>query len=153
MYIKILHLIQIIAYVVVASQLIFYLMVLIDALKKVSLHNFLEQRQAVDSIFLKRYQPIYYTALLFTLIMVTINVYQALANALLLQSVALLCLVADITIARRKNAPINKQVNTYTPGDQNADWQSIRIQWLNFIRVRGIFIAIGLFALIVDLLS
>lgn len=152
MYTKILHLIQIIAYVIVASQLVFYLMVMIDALKKVSIDNFLEQRQAIDSIFLKRYQPIYYTALLFTLIMITAYVYQELASSILLQVIALLCLIADITIARKKNAPINKLVNTYIPGDQNTDWQRVRTQWLHFIRVRGIFIAIGLLALMIDLL-
>src|SRR5688572_21183124 len=101
MYIKILHLIQITAYIIVASQLVFYLMVMIDALKKVSIDNFLEQRQAIDSIFLKRYQPIYYTALLFTLIMVTANVYHELTSGICLQVIALLCLIADITIARK----------------------------------------------------
>ena len=152
MYIKILHLIQITAYIIVASQLVFYLMVMIDALKKVSIDNFLEQRQAIDSIFLKRYQPIYYTALLFTLIMVTANVYHELTSGICLQVIALLCLIADITIARKKNAPINKLVNTYIPGDQSTDWQRVRTQWLQFIRVRGIFIVIGLLALMIDLL-
>jgi hypothetical protein len=125
-------------------------MVLADALRNVSLENFLEQRKAVDAIFRKRYQPIYYLSLLFSGIMVAISVYQTDFLSITFHAVAFVCLMADVTIALKKNNPINKLVNCYATGDENIDWQDARLRWLKFIEMRGLFISIGLLSLLID---
>ena len=149
--VKLITFVQITTYTIVGSQLIFYLMVMADALKMVSLKNFIAQRKAVDSIFHKRYHPVYYSALLFSGIAAAATLYKADPISTTLQCIAFLCLVADITIALKKNAPINKFVNTYSHDDKEHDWETTRRQWLKYIEIRGIFISIGMLSLIVDL--
>lgn len=48
------------AYLMVTAQLLFYLIILGDALRTISIHSFLEQRQAVDALMVKRFKFIYY---------------------------------------------------------------------------------------------
>ena len=64
---KILRFLQLLTVLVVASQLMYYLFAMGEALKLISINGFLEQRQAVDALVAKRLRIAYYAALLLTL--------------------------------------------------------------------------------------
>ena len=58
--IRILHLLS---YVLVTSQVLFYLFILCKALKAVSLENYFELRKVIDSLMIKRFKFMYYSCL------------------------------------------------------------------------------------------
>ena len=96
---KILRLIQICVYLIITSQLLFYFIILSDALKQVSLENFLELRKIVDALMSTRFRVIYYSALILTLTVVVLT-FKKPDSILFVTSVsALVCVIVDVTIA------------------------------------------------------
>jgi len=148
---KIIRTLQVITYLLISSQLLFYLLVLGDALKLVSIENFMEQRKAVDSIILVRYKWLYYSSLLICIAAVIVSARKPISPFFISSAIALICLVVDVLIAVNLNIPINAQFNSYGEGTGLTDWNAIRLQWLDFIRYRGISIAIGMLSLIIGL--
>ena len=67
-------------------HLISYLLVLGDALKMISLPNFLEQRKAIDSLMVKRFKMVYYTCLGLSIVMVVLSAGRP-ASSLFISSV------------------------------------------------------------------
>jgi hypothetical protein len=149
---KILRLIQICVYLIITSQLLFYLIILSDALKQVSLDNFLELRKIVDALMSTRFRIIYYSALILTLTVVVLALKKPGSILFVTSAIALLCLIIDVTIAMKANVPINTMINQYTPGDITHDWNSLRFKWLNLINIRGYFIIVGVISQLVGLI-
>ena len=149
---KILRLIQICVYLIITSQLLFYLLILSDALKQVSLENFLELRKIVDALMSTRFRVIYYSALILTLTVVVLTFKKPDSILFVTSVIALVCLIVDVTIAMKANVPINSLINEYTPGNTNHDWNSLRLEWLNFINIRAIFVVVGMVSQIAGLL-
>ena len=54
--IKSIRLLHLISYMLVTSQVLFYLFILCEALKAVSLENYFEQRKVIDSLMVKRFR-------------------------------------------------------------------------------------------------
>lgn len=149
---KILRLIQICVYLIITSQLLFYFIILSDALKQVSLENFLELRKMVDALMSTRFRVIYYSALILTLTVVVLTFKKPDSILFVTSVIALVCLIVDVTIAMKANVPINSLINEYTPGNTNHDWNSLRLEWLNFINIRAIFVVVGMVSQIAGLL-
>ena len=149
---KILRLIQICVYLIITSQLLFYFIILSDALKQVSLENFLELRKIVDALMSTRFRVIYYSALILTLTVVVLTFKKPDSILFVTSVIALVCLIVDVTIAMKANVPINSLINEYTPGNTNHDWNSLRLEWLNFINIRAIFVVVGMVSQIAGLL-
>lgn len=147
--IQILRFLQLLSFLVVATQLMYYLFVMGEALKGISINGFLEQRQVVDALVVKRLRFFYYTSLLLTLTVAVLTAKQPASPAFITSVIAFVCLVADIAIALKGNGPINALVNTWAPGQPTtANWEAVRVQWLDFIRYRGIISAAGLLSLL-----
>src|SRR4030095_10630434 len=61
--IKSIRLLHLLSYLLVTSQVLFYLFILCKALKAVSLKNYFEQRKVIDSLMVKRFKFIYFFCL------------------------------------------------------------------------------------------
>ncbi len=61
--IKSIRLLHLLSYLLVTSQVLFYLFILCDALKAVSLENYFEQRKVIDSLMVRRFRFMYYSCL------------------------------------------------------------------------------------------
>lgn len=149
---KILRLLQLAVYLIITSQLLFYLFILTDAMKQVSLDNFLELRKIVDGLMGARFRVIYYAGLILTLTVVILLLKKTDSVLFITSCIALVCLIIDVTIAMKGNIPINTLINNYTPGDTSQDWSALRSQWLNLINLRGAFITFGMLSQMVGLL-
>jgi hypothetical protein len=68
--IKSIRLLHAVSYVLISSQLLFYMLVLTQAMKIVTLENFMELRKAIDPIFAGLPRILYYIALLLSLVAV-----------------------------------------------------------------------------------
>jgi hypothetical protein len=149
---KILRLLQLVVYLIITSQVLFYLIILSDAMKQTSLENFIELRKIVDGLMGTRFRVIYYAGLILTLSVVILLLKKPDSVLFTTSCIALVCLIIDVSIAMKGNIPINNLINTYTAGDTTHDWSALRIQWLKLINIRGGFITVGMLSQIAGLL-
>jgi hypothetical protein len=152
MTIKILKLLQMVAYLIVTSQVLFYLLILSDSLAQVSLPSFIELRKVVDALMEGRFRIIYYSALILTLAVVILSAKKPDSLLFITSSFALVCLIIDVTIAMKGNIPINALINSYTPGDSSQNWSALRLEWLRLMNIRGTFITVGFVSQLTGLL-
>jgi hypothetical protein len=148
--IKIIQLLQLVSYLLVTSQLLFYLVILIDALRVVSLQNFLEQRKVINTLFEGRFKAMYYACLVLSLTVVVISIKDVSSPIFITSLIAFICLVADVVLTIKGNGPLNARTNTYVVG-QRGNWEELRIDWLRFIKYRGYFSTIGMISLLAGL--
>lgn len=149
---NILRLSQLIVYLIISSQLIFYFFILSDALKQVSLQNFIELRKIIDITFGHRFKIIYYSGFILSLAVVIVNIKEAERIALFASVIALICLAIDIGIAMKGNVPINNLFNQFEANHGRQNWSALRTSWLKLINARAVFICIGMVAQFVGLL-
>jgi len=148
MAIKIIRLLHLLTYMLVTSQVLFYLFILSDSLKVVSLGNFFELRKAVDSMMIGRFKFMYYSCLACSLLAVVIAARHP-SSAFFISSVlALIFLAVDLVVTVKGSLPLNSLSHSYQPGSESVEWEGVRIRWLNYMKYRGIAIVIGMIALL-----
>jgi|SRR5688572_25182426 len=149
--INIVRLLHLMSYLIVTSQLLFYLVILGDAMKMISLNNYFEQRRVIDTLMTRRFRMIYYACLLLSLVTTMLAGIDPTSPFFISTMVAFLCVVIDVIIAQKKNIPLNSLSNTYVTGNENQEWEHVRNEWLKFIQYRGAFIVVGMTALLIGL--
>jgi hypothetical protein len=150
--IKSIRLLHAVSYVLISSQLLFYMLVLTQAMKIVTLENFMELRKAIDPIFAGLPRILYYIALLLSLVAVILSIQNPGSIIFITSCISFICIAADITIAMKYNVPINIQIDGYVQGDPgNTDWEMLRTQWLEFIQYRSFIGLVGVVSLITGL--
>jgi hypothetical protein len=149
--IHIVRLLHLMSYLIVTSQLLFYLVILADAMKMISLNNYFEQRRVIDTLMNRRFRIIYYACLLLSLLTTLLAGFAPRSPFFISTTVAFLCVVIDVIIAQKKNIPLNRLSNTYVTGSENQEWEHIRTEWLKFIQYRGAFIVVGMIALLIGI--
>lgn len=149
--INIIRLLHLLSYLVIASQLVFYLVILGDAMKLISLNNYFEQRRVIDMLMNRRFKIMYYACLVLSLITTILAGVAPASLFFISTALAFLCVVADVVIAQKKNIPLNTLSNTYKSANENQEWENVRTQWLKFIHYRGLIIMIGMTALLLGL--
>lgn len=149
--IKIIRLLQVVSYLAVTSQLLFYLIILIDGLKVIPIEHFLEQRKVIDQLMIGRFKFMYYACLALSLLMVILTAKDPESLLFITTAIALVCLLVDVVVATKGNGPINALVNTYAGEGPYAGWEVVRTQWLGYIQYRGVAITIGMLSLLAGL--
>jgi hypothetical protein len=144
---NIFRVLQLLAYFLVTIQLTYYLYLMGDAMKLVSLDNFYEQRKIVHTLVMKKHQPVYYVCLALSILMIILTIKQPASIVFICSCIAFLCLIADIIIAMKGNGPINNASENYISGAA-GNWEAMRLQWLKFINIRGVFSTIGFLSLL-----
>ncbi|MGZ5286837.1 MAG: hypothetical protein ACXWB9_06620 [Flavisolibacter sp.] len=150
--IKIIRFLQMFTYLVVVSQLMYYVFVMGTALQKVGINNFLELRKVVDPLVQQRHVPFYYAAILLLVLLILLTLKQWNSFRFITTVVALLCLVADIMMGLRESNQLNQVVNQYAFTPHPVDWEQLRIDWINKITIRGWISMTGFMALVAGLI-
>ena len=140
--------VHLLSYLVITGQLMYYFFVMATALQQVSIENFIEQRKIVDPLVRQRHIPVYYLCLVLSVAVVAIMASSWHSSLFISVLIALVCLILDIVLAKRKSVPINTLVNKHRIGDPGIDWEGLRIQWLSLIRIRGGISMIGFVSLL-----
>jgi hypothetical protein len=148
---KVLKLIQLLSYMMVTAQLLFYLLVYIDALKLLPIQDFIEHRKAIEPLIASRLKIIYYACLGISLLMIVLQIKEFNSLAFITSAIAFSCLLLDVLIALKGNVPINTIINS-TPFEMRNDWDALRATWLNFFVYRGILSLTGIASLFVGLI-
>ncbi len=146
------RLLHLLSYVLVTSQVLFYLFILGDSLKVVSLDTFFELRKVIDSLMIGRFKLMYYSCLALSIIVVVLATKNPHAAFFISSAVALVCLAIDLAITIKGSMPLNALMHTYSPGDKSINWDDLRTQWLDYMKYRGVFICAGMLSLLVGLL-
>ncbi len=63
--------------------------------------------------------------------------------------IGLLALVAEILLTLKGNLPVNDVINSWTPGQVPANWESIRDKWFNIFQYRQIASISGFASLLI----
>lgn len=146
--IKSIRFLHLLSYLFITGQLMFYFFIMADALRKVGIENFVEQRKIVDPIVRQRHVPVYYVCLLLNIVLLAMTAGSWYSSLFVSSLIAFLCLVADICLAQRENIPINAAINMHSIGDPRISWEALRMQWLFFIRIRGAISLAGFLSLL-----
>ena len=139
------------SYLLVTSQVLFYLFILSDALKAISLDSFFEQRKAIDSLMLGRFKLMYYSCLAISVLTVLIAARNPSSSFFISSLIALTFLILDLAITIKGSLPLNAIAHTYVPGSDGLEWEALRTEWLNYMRYRGILITLGMTTLFTGL--
>lgn len=135
-------------FALIASQPLFYAL----AFRKVSLRlkvsGYIEVRNHLDEVLQARLRKLYYAALASCLLLLLMALLQLQPRLVIAVLVALLALIADITISLRGNVPINSLIRTWTPENHPANWKLYRERWLSIYRYRQIIGIIGFASLL-----
>jgi hypothetical protein len=139
------------SYLLITSQLLFYIYILSDALRIVPINNYLELRKTIDSGFGSRFSLMYYSCLALSLVVVLMSPGKPTSVVFITSLIALICVIADVLIAMKGNVPLNQLTNDYTQHN-GTDWNTIRSQWLKLIGYRAVITVSGMLALFAGLL-
>ena len=134
-------------YFILAGQAVFYKLCFAKVFNEIPATEFISIRRLADPILQSRLSIIYYSSLgLGITYLVLMAVYGTPAN-LVLATLALLLLCADIMLAKRHNIPLNlkiRQIDDTT----GALARQLQHEWIKWIEIRGHFILAGFFVLL-----
>jgi hypothetical protein len=139
------------SYLLVTSQVLFYLFILSDALKAISLDSFFEQRKAIDSLMHGRFKLMYYSCLAISVVTVLVAASNPSSSFFISSLIALILLIVDLVITMKGSLPLNAIAHTYAPGSDSLKWEILRTEWLTYMKYRGIVITSGMAALMTAL--
>lgn len=139
---------SLVAYSVVASQPLFYLVAMGRAQQALSAAAYIELRQCINPVMVRRVPVIYLAALLSLVALLVFAVragdrVRAGAGAL-----ALAALVADLVLMTRVSVPINAAIDAWTAADHPADWEEYRERWFGIFAWREAVLLAGFVSLL-----
>lgn len=143
-----LRVLYLLAYIVIASQGIFYFIAVADACYALPLEGFIEFRKAVERVIETPLRFLYYSSVLLA---VSILISQIRSfHSILFYSVliSLGFLLADVVLAITKSMPLNVLIRTYNSSSDQLLYEFIRAQWLFYIKMRGLLAISGLLILL-----
>jgi hypothetical protein len=144
---------SLIAYSVVVSQPLFYIVAMGRAQRALSAAAYIELRQCINSVMTRRVPVIYSCTLVTVLVVLVLSLRFRNGSGLVTATVALLCLVIDIYLMMRENVPINGVIDQWSTTNYPKDWESYRTKWFEIFAYRQIALLVGFFALLVGAVS
>lgn len=139
---------SLVLYAVVASQPLFYFVALGPAQRRLSAPAYIELRQALNPLMVRRVPALY----LATLAALSLTLFLAWRSgqSLLVGATfgALFLLVVDTVLMMRSSVPINTLIDSWTPEQHPADWELHRDRWFAIFRYRQAALFTGLFGLL-----
>ena len=137
------------AYSVVASQPLFYLVALGRAQRELSAPAYVELRQRINPLMVRRVSVIYGSALLALLLLLFLSFRSGDRLLLATAVVAVACLVVDAVLMLRVSVPINTRMDAWTPAEQPGDWQEDRARWFAIFAYRQVALLVGFGSLLI----
>lgn len=143
----VLGLAALLAYCVVASQPLFYLLVLDRASTSLAGPAYVELRHRIDEVMTARLPAVYLAALGSALALSALAGWRG-ASGLAIGGVAAAASVAlDAVLAVKRNVPVNTEIRAWNPAAPPADWAEVRARWRAAFAVRTVVLCTGLVAL------
>ena len=148
MEIKIVSLLTILLYTIIASQSVSYIISLRHVQQNMTAAEYIAFRKLTDKNFRLKFRPVIYASLVSTLLLVILCGIQFSVLLFTSSAIAFMALLADIIIAVKGNVPINTIINTWTPEKYPDNWADYRSNWLQIYSIRQVLNLTGFASLL-----
>jgi hypothetical protein len=148
MLLKIMELLNLMIYGVLASQPIFYLLALGKATKNLRPSSYTELRNQINNILEINMRVLYYTVLLTSIGWFICTLFMHSTGLIITSLVAVLALFIDMFFLFSGDIPINNIIKTWTPENYPTDWEVHKKKWFWFFRRRQVAILTGFTSLL-----
>ena len=140
---------SLVAYSVVVSQPLAYLVFMTSAQRALSAAAYIELRQRINAVMTRRLGAIYVITLLATVVLLVLSLLARNWTVLASATLALLCLVVDVVFMLRENVPINTVIDRWSTANYPADWQDYRAKWFAIFAYRQVVLLAGYIGLLI----
>lgn len=145
---KIVLLITLLAYSVIASQSFMYIISLKMVQVNLDAGAYAQVRKLTDASMRANFKYVIYTGLIATLLLVILTAKNPGGLLFVAALLAFLALVLDVVLMMKGNLPINDVINTWTADTIPADWASYRDKWFHIFRYRQAANVLGFLSLL-----
>jgi hypothetical protein len=152
MEIKITLFITLLLYTFVISQSFFYILAMSRVSKTMQAVTYIESRQLLDKNLQGSLSLVYYLALAASIALTSFCVVKPSGILFISSIISLGCLVIDVTLTLKGNAPLNKIINQWTISNYPANWREYRAKWFAFYNLRQVANITGFVSLLAGLI-
>ena len=146
---KIIFAITLLAYAMIASQAFMYILSLKQVQINLNAVSYTETRKLIDLSMRASFKYVIYIALLANVLLVITTIKTPGSLIFIASIIALLALIAEITLTLKGNLPINDTINTWNANNIPANWETIRAKWFTIFQYRQIASITGFVSLVV----
>jgi len=136
-------LMNLVAYSVVVSQPLAYLVFLSKAQRALSAPAYVELRQRINPVMTRRVPVIYGATIATGLLLLVLSLRSRNWSVLVTATVALLGLLVDIVLMLCENVPINGVVDRWSSTNYPEDWEDYRSKWFAVFGYRQVALLVG----------
>ncbi len=146
---KIILFFTLITYSIIVSQSFMYILALKDVQLNLQAGSYTEIRKLIDTSMRGNFKYVIYAALLFSLLLVILNIKNPGSLVFITASIAFVALVADTLLTVKGNLPINDIINTWSADNIPANWTDYRTKWFRIFQYRQLANITGFVSLLV----
>lgn len=146
---KIIFFLTLLTYSIIVSQSFMYMLALKDVQLNLQAGPYTEVRKLIDTSMRGNFKYVIYAALLFSLLLVVLNIKNPGSLVFITASIAFVALVADTLLTVKGNLPINDIINTWTADNIPANWADYRATWFRIFQYRQVANITGFVSLLV----
>lgn len=146
---RIIFFLTLLTYAIIVSQSFMYMLALKDVQLNLQAGPYTEVRKLIDSSMRGNFKYVIYAALLFSLLLVILNIKTPGSPVFIAASIAFIALVADTLLTVKGNLPINDIINAWTTDTIPANWADYRAKWFRIFQYRQIANITGFVSLLV----
>jgi hypothetical protein len=140
---------NLVAYSLVVSQPLAYIVFLGQAQRGLSASAYIELRQHINPAMNRRVPVIYVGTLVTGLLLLALAARIADWTVAVTTIVALLCLIVDVVFMVRESGPLNVMMDRWSTTDHPEDWDRYRTKWFTIFGYRQLVLLIGFFSLLI----
>lgn len=145
---KMILLVTVLSYSVVASQSFMYVLALKNTQLGLNGGTYTEVRRLIDANMKTVLTYVICLALLAQIALLVANVKNPASLLFVSACIAFVALVADVVLTLKGSMPLNALINGWSPKNYPANWMEIRQQWFTVFRYRQIVTITGFIALL-----
>lgn len=146
---KIIYIITLLAYAMIASQAFMYILSLKQVQLNLNASSYTEIRKLIDISMRASFKYVIYAALLANVLLVITTLKTPTSLVFITVTIALVALAAEILLTLKGNLPINDVINTWSADTIPANWADIRDKWFTIFQYRQIASITGFVSLLI----
>ena len=149
MEIKVVMLINLLAYSFIVSQSFSYIIALRNVQRNMQPESYIEMRKLLDKNYQVKFRIVIYVTLLTCSVLTLLSSMHLTGLLFITSAIALAGLIIEIVLTLKGNVPINKVINTWTAESYPLNWQEYRTKWLSIFAKRQVINIIGFLSLLI----
>ena len=145
---KIILLLTVIVYSIIAAQSFMYIIALKNTQNSMGAGSYIELRKLLDTNFRANFTIVVYAALILNLLLLIFTIKSPGSILFITAAIAFILLVVDVVLTLKGNLPINDIINTWTPEQYPSNWKEYRAKWLDIFQYRQLANITGFLSLL-----